>query len=187
MEPDYTPCDAIRQSLLARIPEAERESYDVKYWQRLEKSTRNQVQAFLTDYLTMHTERIPEAQALEEAFGAYWAESGMTAAQQLLQLRDFAGWYRLLLVGGTGDEVMEATVETLNCRGLTAARPFLMQALAQYGAMELSPEQLRGCFLAARDFLLRRGGENPFPTLYRTAREKGGDFVAAVEDILRKY
>ena len=119
--------DKIRNYILMGLPPKVQSEYYDKYWGKIERLTRNQVSAFIRDYLSIKQQVTPNVNAVYPAFKKY-AEGVQLPVETLLEeLLKYARLFEKLLTckSGLGDKRLDDCLYRMARLEITVTRPFL--------------------------------------------------------------
>ncbi|WP_095225323.1 DUF262 domain-containing protein [Helicobacter sp. 12S02634-8] len=170
--------DKIRNYVLMDLKEEEQDRYYKNYWVKIEscadeKDDKNNVSAFIRDYLSIKQKKIPNEKNVYKEFKSY-AESKKSPENQtspesieaLLQdLLRYGEFFKKLWTYKSelpkGSKVageLDACLERLAWlkAGSNVARPFFMEVFSHHNKCELSEDDVLKIFLIIESYLFRR-------------------------------
>ena len=148
--------DKIRNFILMGQPTKLQNEYYEKYWNRIEVFTQYDVSAFIRDYLSVKQQATPSISRVYATFKEY-VEDGQIEIEDLLKdMLAYAGWYSILLKGGTADKQINACIYRLNRLETTTTRPFFLEVLRLKDSGKLTMEEVGQIFMFTENYLYRR-------------------------------
>lgn len=154
--------DKIRNYILMGLPPKVQSEYYDKYWEKIERLTRNQLSAFIRDYLSIKQQVTPNVNAVYPAFKKY-AEGVQLSVEALLEeLLKYARLFEKLLTckSGLGDKRLDDCLYRMARLEITVTRPFLLEVLRLnqdgYQGRTLSAAEVRNVFELTENYLFRR-------------------------------
>ncbi len=152
---DLTESDKIRNYVLMNLEPDIQEKYYDDYWNKIEKCSRDELDAFIRNYLTIKQKAIPTLNGIYPAFKAYTKAKG--DIESILQdMLVYANAYQDIVSFRVGDEDANDVVRRLNLLDMTVAYPFLMAFVAYAKSAELSGNEIYKVFSCVETFIFRR-------------------------------
>ena len=94
--------DKIRNYILMGLPPKEQSKYYTEYWEKIEKCTRNDVSAFVRDYLSIKQQMTPNVNTIYQAFKRYVEGIQLPIEALLEDLLKYARLFEKLLTCKSG-------------------------------------------------------------------------------------
>lgn len=150
--------DKIRNYILMGLPPKEQSKYYTEYWEKIEKCTRNDVSAFVRDYLSIKQQMTPNVNTIYQAFKRYVEEIQLPIEALLEDLLKYARLFEKLLTceSGLGEKRLDNCLYRIARLEITVTRPFLMEVLRLNQDGKLSVEAVRDVFEITENYLFRR-------------------------------
>lgn len=150
--------DKIRNYILMGLPPQEQSKYYSEYWEKIEKSTRNDVSAFVRDYLSIKQQITPNVSTIYQAFKRYVEEAQLPIGTLLEDILKYARLFEKLLTckSGLGEKRLDDCLYRMSRLEITVTRPFLMEVLRLNQDGKLSAEAVRDIFEITENYLFRR-------------------------------
>lgn len=150
--------DKIRNYILmGQKPKDQNRLYDT-YWSTIEKCTRNDVSAFVRDYLSVKQQVTPNISNVYQAFKKY-AETVKLPIESLLEdLRRYARLYEKLLTckSGLNNQRLDDCLYRMMRLEIVVTRPFLLEVLRLNQDGKLSVDDVLQIFIITENYLFRR-------------------------------
>lgn len=153
---DLSEGDKIRNFILMGLPVGQQNEYYEKYWNRIEAYTKQDVSAFIRDYLSVKQQEIPQQKKIYAIFKEYVESRKLSIDTILSDMLDYAKRYAFLLGAKTGNANLDACIYRLNRLETTVTRPFFLEVLRLYNEGKLTISQVTEIFLVAENYLFRR-------------------------------
>ena len=152
---DLSESDKIRNFVLMNLEPAVQESYYDKYWNKIEKCSRNELDGFVRNYLTIKQGVIPTLKGIYPAFKSYTKTKGdiETVLQDMLV---YAVAFKDITDFNVGDEDANEVAQRLDLLDMTVAYPFLMAFLAYAKDTGMDGEEINKVFSCVETFIFRR-------------------------------
>ena len=152
---DLTESDKIRNFVLMNLtPEVQEDYYD-KYWNKIEKCSRDELDMFVRNYLTIKQRTIPTLKGIYPAFKSYTKiKSDIESVLQDMLVYAYA--YKDIVSFDVGDEGANEAAKRLDLLDMTVAYPFLMAFLAYAKETGLSGSEIYNVFSCVETFIFRR-------------------------------
>lgn len=150
--------DKIRNYILMGLPPKEQSKYYTDYWEKIEKCTRNDVSAFVRDYLSIKQQITPNVSTIYHAFKRYVEEAQLPIETLLEDLLKYSRLFEKLLTckSGLGVKRLDDCLYRMARLEITVTRPFLMEVLRLNQDRKLSAEEVRDVFEIVENYLFRR-------------------------------
>ena len=152
---DLTESDKIRNYVLMNLtPEVQEDYYD-KYWNKIEKCSRDELDMFVRNYLTIKQRTIPTLKGIYPAFKSYTKTNG-DIESVLQDMLVYAYAYKDIVSFNVGDERANEAAKRLDLLDMTVAYPFLMAFLAYAKETGLGGSEIYNVFSCVEIFIFRR-------------------------------
>ena len=152
---DLSESDKIRNFVLMNLePDVQEEYYD-KYWNKIEKCSREELDGFVRNYLTIKKGVIPTMRNIYPAFKEYTKAHGHIEAI-LQDMLVYAYAYRDVITFNVGDERANEVAKRLDLLDMTVAYPFLMAFVAYAKQANLEGDEIFKVFSCVETFIFRR-------------------------------
>ena len=154
--------DKIRNFILMGLDSPTQETFYEQYWNKIEECTNYDVSAFVRDFLSIKQQVTPVISKTYYAFKEYVYKtqpgtSRHDVEELLKELLTYAGYYRLLLKGGTKSKTLNDCIFRLNWLENSVSRPFLLEILRLHEQENsLSLADIEAIFQIVESFLFRR-------------------------------
>ena len=152
---DLSESDKIRNFVLMNLePDIQEEYYD-KYWNKIEKCSREELDGFVRNYLTIKKGVIPTMKGIYPAFKDYTKAQG--DIESILQdMLVYAYAYRDVVTFNVGDDDANEVAKRLDLLDMTVAYPFLMAFIAYAKETGLDGREIYKVFSCVETFIFRR-------------------------------
>lgn len=152
---DLSESDKIRNFVLMNLEPDVQENYYDKYWNKIEKCSRDELDGFVRNYLTIKKGVIPTLKGIYPAFKEY------TKAQRDIEsiLKDmliYAQAYQAVVTFNVGNDGANEVAKRLDLLDMTVAYPFLMAFVAYAKETELEGKEIFKVFSCVETFIFRR-------------------------------
>src|SRR5699024_2233622 len=129
-----------------------------EYWEKIEKCTRNDVSAFVRDYLSIKQQMTPNVNTIYQAFKRYVEGIQLPIEALLEDLLKYARLFEKLLTckSGLGEKRLDTCLYRMARLEITVTRPFLMEVLRLNQDGKLTVETVRDVFEITENYLFRR-------------------------------
>ncbi len=152
---DLTESDKIRNFVLMNLNSDEQEEYYDRYWNKIEKCCKNELDSFIRNYLTIKQGIIPTLKGIYPAFKSY-AKADENIEAVLKDMLLYANAYKDILTFNVGGEDTNEIAQRLNLLDMTVAYPFLMAFLAYAKESQLPEDEIYKVFSCVETFIFRR-------------------------------
>ena len=152
---DLTESDKIRNFVLMNLNSDEQEVYYDKYWNKIEKCCRSELDNFIRNYLTIKQGFIPTLKGIYPAFKSY-AKINANIESVLMDMLLYAVAYKEIITFDVGDEDANEVAQRLNLLDMTVAYPFLMAFLVYAKECHLPGKEIYKVFSCVETFIFRR-------------------------------
>ncbi len=152
---DLTESDTIRNFVLRNLEPAVQEDYYDKYWNKIEKCSRDELDGFVRNYLTIKQGVIPNLKGIYPAFKAYTKAQGNIEAI-LQDMLVYAAAYQNVVTFNVGDEGANEVAKRLDLLDMTVAYPFLMAFVAYAKETGMDGKEIYKVFSCVETFIFRR-------------------------------
>ena len=153
---DLSEGDKIRNLILMGLTSDKQNTYYERYWNKIELYTKYDVSSFVRDYLSVKQQSIPSIQKVYAVFKDYIETTEYNTEILLKDLLEYAKRYNLLLIGNSGNKVIDGCINRLNRLGTSVIRPFLLEVLRLFDENELNYSELEEIFSITENYLFRR-------------------------------
>lgn len=152
---DLTESDKIRNFVLMNLEPAVQESYYDKYWNKIERCSRDELDGFVRNYLTIKQGVIPTLKGIYPAFKAYTKSQGNI--ESILQdMLVYAYAYQDVVSFNVGDDDANEVAKRLDLLDMTVAYPFLMAFVAYAKETAMDGKEIFKVFSCVETFIFRR-------------------------------
>lgn len=152
---DLTESDKIRNYVLMNLEPKIQEDYYDRYWNKIEKCSHDELDAFVRNYLTIKQKVIPTLKGIYPAFKAYTKANG-DIETILKDMLVYAYAYQDIVTYQIGDDCANEVAKRLDLLDMTVAYPFLMAFLAYAKEAEMSGDEIFKVFSCVETFIFRR-------------------------------
>lgn len=152
---DLTESDKIRNFVLMNLEPAVQESYYDKYWNKIEKCSRDELDGFIRNYLTVKRGVIPTLKGIYPAFKAYTKSRG-DIESVLQDMLVYACAYQDVVSFNIGDDDANEVAKRLDLLDMTVAYPFLMAFVAYAKETGMDDKEICKVFSCVETFIFRR-------------------------------
>lgn len=152
---DLTESDKIRNFVLMNLEPAVQESYYDKYWNKIEKCSRDELDGFVRNYLTVKRGVIPTLKGIYPAFKAYTKSMG-DIESVLQDMLVYACAYQDVVSFNIGDDDANEVAKRLDLLDMTVAYPFLMAFVAYAKETGMDDKEICKVLSCVETFIFRR-------------------------------
>ncbi len=152
---DLTESDKIRNFVLMNLEPEVQESYYDKYWNKIEKCSRDELDGFVRNYLTIKKGVIPTLKGIYPAFKLYTKANGDIEAI-LQEMLIYAMAYQDVVTFNLGDEDANEVAKRLDLLDMTVAYPFLMAFVAYAKDTAMEGNEIYKVLSCVETFIFRR-------------------------------
>lgn len=152
---DLTESDKIRNFVLMNLEPAVQESYYDKYWNKIEKCSRDELDGFIRNYLTVKRGVIPTLKGIYPAFKAYTKSRG-DIESVLQDMLVYACAYQDVVSFNISDDDANEVAKRLDLLDMTVAYPFLMAFVAYAKETGMDDKEICKVFSCVETFIFRR-------------------------------
>lgn len=152
---DLTESDKIRNFVLMNLEPVVQESYYDKYWNKIERCSRDELDGFVRNYLTIKQGVIPTLKGIYPAFKAYTKSQG-DIESVLQDMLVYAYAYQDVVTFNVGDEGANEVAKRLDLLDMTVAYPFLMAFVAYAKETSMDGDEIYKVFSCVETFIFRR-------------------------------
>ena len=152
---DLTESDKIRNFVLMNLEPAVQESYYDKYWNKIEKCSRDELDGFVRNYLTVKRGVIPTLKGIYPAFKAYTKSRG-DIESVLQDMLVYACAYQDVVSFNIGDDDANEVAKRLDLLDMTVAYPFLMAFVAYAKETGMDDKEICKVLSCVETFIFRR-------------------------------
>ena len=152
---DLTESDKIRNFVLMNLAPDVQENYYDKYWNKIEKCSRDELDSFVRNYLTIKKGVIPTLKGIYPAFKEYTKVKG-DIESVLKDMLVYAQAYQAVVTFNVGDDGANEVAKRLDLLDMTVAYPFLMAFVAYAKETELDGKEIFKVFSCVETFIFRR-------------------------------
>ena len=152
---DLTESDKIRNFVLMNLEPKIQEDYYDRYWNKIERCSRDELDSFVRNYLTIKQKVIPTLKGIYPAFKAYTkANDNIEAILQDMLI--YANAYQDIVTFQVGDEDANEVARRLDLLDMTVAYPFLMAFRAYAKETDMDGKEIYRVFSCVETFIFRR-------------------------------
>lgn len=149
--------DKIRNFILIGLSSKDQVRYYKEYWSRIEENCGDDdTSAFVRNYLSLKTQKIPNIKNVYQEFAKYWEGCGRAPAEILEDMRTYSRSYGKLLNASTGVKEADAAITGLACLDTTVIRPFAMEVIKLGEEGSIPPEEVGKVFSIVESYIFRR-------------------------------
>ena len=152
---DLTESDKIRNYVLMNLTPDVQEAYYDQYWNKIEKCSRDELDMFVRNYLTIKQGYIPTLKGIYPAFKTYTKNKG-DIESVLKDMLVYAFAYKDIVSFNVGDDEANEVAQRLDLLDMTVAYPFLMAFLAYAKETGIGGTEIRNVFSCVETFIFRR-------------------------------
>lgn len=152
---DLTESDKIRNYVLMNLKPIIQERYYDLYWNKIEKNSREELDAFVRNYLTIKKGIIPTMKGVYAAFKAF-AKAGEDMESVMQDMLRFSNAYNDIRNYNVGDENANESAKRLDLLEMTVAYPFLMAFLVYAKEECLDGKEIFRVFSCVENYIFRR-------------------------------
>ena len=153
---DLDEADKIRNYVLMDKTPAQQEKLYNDYWSKIEKNTRDNLDMFFRDYLSVKTQSLTQISKIYGAFKEYVENRNIETNDLLSDINSYSGYYNSLLKGNTNSKKINGCIKRLNVLETSVVRPFFMEVLSLYDKKVLEQETAEEIFECTENYLFRR-------------------------------
>ena len=153
---DLSEGDKIRNLILMGLSTDKQNAYYERYWNKIEILTKYDVSSFVRDYLSVKNQSIPSLNKVYAVFKEFVEISKADTEDLLKDLLAYAKRYHTLLIGGTGNRIIDGCIYRLNRLETSVIRPFFLEVLRLSDEGKLSTDELAEIFTITESYLFRR-------------------------------
>lgn len=152
---DLTEADKIRNFVLMNhTPEIQEKYYD-DYWNKIEKCTKEALDGFVRNYLTIKEGVIPTLKGIYKSFKAY-AKKVDNIEIILQDMLDYAYAYERIVNSKVGSAETNEIADRLKLLDITVAYPFLMAFMVYANEVQMDEKEIYRVFSCVETFIFRR-------------------------------
>ena len=152
---DLTESDKIRNFVLMNLPPDIQEKYYDLYWNKIEKCSKDELDGFVRNYLTIKLGVIPTLKGIYPAFKAY--TKTINDIEAVLQdMLVYALAFQDITSFNVGDDDANEVAKRLDLLDMTVAYPFLMAFLAHAKEAGMDGKEIYRVFSCVETFIFRR-------------------------------
>jgi hypothetical protein len=132
--------------------------YYEKYWNNIEKNTKNNVSGFIRDYLTYKERRVPNINNVYFTFKEFRLKnSGISTEDVLRELLMFSEHYNCIISASHPNKNINELLVYLNKLDMTVAYPFFLEVFNDYYIDKIiTDDNLLSVLLIIESFIVRR-------------------------------
>ena len=153
---DLSEGDKIRNLILMGLSTEKQNAYYERYWNKIEILTKYDVSSFVRDYLSVKNQSIPSLNKVYAVFKEFVEISKADTEDLLKDLLAYAKRYHTLLIGGTGNRIIDGCIYRLNRLETSVIRPFFLEVLRLFDECKLTTDELADIFTITESYLFRR-------------------------------
>jgi uncharacterized protein with ParB-like and HNH nuclease domain len=151
---DLTESDKIRNYVLMNLPPKVQEKYYDDYWNIIEKCSKDELDGFVRNYLTIKQGTIPNLKSIYPSFKEY---SKHREIEPILQdMVKYAYAYKDIITYNVGCDDANEVAKRLDLLDMTVAYPFLMAFMAHAKETDLDEKEIYAVFSCVETFIFRR-------------------------------
>ena len=152
---DLTESDKIRNFVLMNLAPERQEKYYDSYWNKIEKCSKDDLDGFVRNYLTIKQGVIPSLKTIYPSFKDY--TKGFRDIEEVLKdMLVYALAYRDITSFNVGNEKANEVAKRLDLLDMTVAYPFFMAFLVYAKDTSLEGEEIYNVFSCIESFIFRR-------------------------------
>lgn len=151
---DLTESDKIRNFVLMNLaPDIQEKFYDA-YWNKIEKCSKDELDGFVRNYLTIKNGTIPTLKGIYSSFKEF---TKFKSIEPILQdMLTYANAYKDIVSYNVGDEEANEVAKRLDLLDMTVAYPFLMAFLAYAKETQMEGREIYTVLSCVETFIFRR-------------------------------
>ena len=153
MTPEYSAPETFRGLFLE---ESDYYSFGITLYELFCGKTPYDVSSFVRDYLSVKNQSIPSLNKVYAVFKEFVEISKADTEDLLKDLLAYAKRYHTLLIGGTGNRIIDGCIYRLNRLETSVIRPFFLEVLRLSDEGKLSTDELAEIFTITESYLFRR-------------------------------
>ena len=152
---DLTESDKIRNFVLMNLETTVQERYYDSYWNKIEKCSRDALDGFVRNYLTIKQGVIPTLKGIYPSFKDY-TKTKEDIEDVLQDMLKYAYAFQDIVTFNLGNDAANEVAKRLDLLDMTVAYPFLMAFIAYAKETELDGEEIYRVFSCVETFIFRR-------------------------------
>ena len=152
---DLTEADKIRNFVLMNHPTEVQERFYDLYWNKIERCTKEELDGFVRNYLTIKEGVIPTLKGIYTSFKAYAKKEGDIEVILQDMLR-YAYAYDKIVNSKVGNADTNEIAKRLDLLDMTVAYPFLMAFMVYADETQLDEKEIYKVFSCVETFIFRR-------------------------------
>ena len=152
---DLTEADKIRNFVLMNHPTEIQDRFYDDYWSKIEKCTKEELDGFVRNYLTIKEGVIPTLKGIYTSFKAY-AKKESDIEQILQDMLQYAYAYDKIVNSKVGNAETNEIAKRLALLDMTVAYPFLMAFMVYAEETQLDENEIFKVFSCVETFIFRR-------------------------------
>lgn len=152
---DLTEADKIRNFVLMNHPTKIQDRFYDDYWSKIERLTKEELDGFVRNYLTIKEGVIPTLKGIYKSFKAYAKKEGDIEVILQDMLR-YAYAYDKIVNSKVGNADTNEIAKRLDLLDMTVAYPFLMAFMVYADETQLDEKEIYKVFSCVETFIFRR-------------------------------
>jgi len=183
-----TQSDLVRNFILMKQPSKEQEEFYNKYWYKIEKNTRFNVDSFIRDFLTYKERVIPNKDKVYESFKNFVRQNHAENLEDFLkELLKYSEYYSKIAFSKEEDVAINNLLKRINKLEISVSYPFLLEVFDDYSNNILKKEEVIEILKIIESFAFRRTiTDLPTNALNKIFQILGRD-IKKVENYKEKY
>ena len=197
---DLNEGDKIRNFVLMNLTPEQQEAYYNNYWHRIEELTKPvaadslsyNVSAFVREYLTVKTNKVPNEKKVHDAFKLYVAKNDTDISELLKDMLKYARHYDAINSARTSSEEVNKILRRMSVLKSKVCMSYFLAVCEYYSAQKISAQEFVQVFKIIESFMLRRlicGLESRaynkiFPTLHNESLKQNTEYLDALGYVL---
>jgi uncharacterized protein with ParB-like and HNH nuclease domain len=155
---DLSEADKVRNFILMSLNSDKQNEYYEKYWNNIEKNTKNNVSGFIRDYLTYKERRVPNINNVYFTFKEFRLKNTERTTEDILrELLMFSEHYNCIISAAHPNKSINEMLVYLNKLDMTVAYPFFLEVFNDYYIDKiLTDNDLLSVLLIIESFIVRR-------------------------------
>ena len=152
-----TQSDLVRNFILMKQPSKEQEEFYNKYWYKIEKNTRFNVDNFIRDFLTYKERVIPNKDKVYESFKKFVRQNHAENLEDFLkELLKFSEYYSKIVFSKEEDATINNLLKRINKLEVSVSYPFLLEVFDDYSNNILKKDDVVEILKILESFAFRR-------------------------------
>jgi uncharacterized protein with ParB-like and HNH nuclease domain len=152
-----TQSDLVRNFILMKQPSKEQEQFYNKYWYKIEKNTKFNVDSFIRDFLTYKERVIPNKDKVYESFKKFVRNNHSENIEEFLkELLKFSEYYKKIAFSKEENNEINNLLKRVNKLEVSVSYPFLLEVFNDYSEGILKKESVIEILKIIESFAFRR-------------------------------